>query len=85
MHTKIGWNAELCNHTAAPEMPPVVTAYLLRMLKPKYPAMGTRNERELATTAAILDALAQKQPGKAADIAAQRFKALSLGLENNTN
>lgn len=55
---------------------PVARSFHLRILKPLFPQNSLRNHRELQTLATILDHLASNNPGAAADVASQRFKAI---------
>lgn len=62
-------------------MPSSATSYLLTILNPNHKDQLTmRTAREFRTVAKILDLLAQGLPERAADICAQRFKALELSL-----
>ena len=66
---------------AEPEMshltPVVALHYVLTILLPSLGAKaGMRTGRELKTLASILDHLASQEPAKAADVTAQRIKAL---------
>lgn len=62
------------------ELPPVAMAYYLRVLRTTYPAMGVRSARELATLATVLDHLAEGDCGAAADVVAQRLKAVEKSI-----
>ena len=61
--------------------PVVANSYLMMVLQPKYQAtMGMRNLRELKTMATTLDHLARGESGKAADLLAQRIKAIEKSM-----
>ena len=62
------------------EMPVVAKSYFLRMLVVTYPHMGLRMHRELQTLSTVLDHLAVGEPLMAADMIAQRMKALELAI-----
>ena len=57
--------------------PPIAVHYLLTLMMPQLGArMNLRTQRELRTIMVTLDLLAKKAPARAADILAQRVKAL---------
>ena len=62
------------------QLPVAAEQYLLRVMRPRFPAMGIRNDRELSTVARALDHLAAGEVSRAADVLAQRFKALSKSV-----
>ena len=61
-------------------MPAVAKSYHLRMLMVTHPTMGLRNSRELHTLSVVLDYLATGQHRKAADVVAQRLKAVEQSV-----
>ena len=61
--------------------PVAAMRYYLAIVLPLHgPTMGIRNQRELKTLCQVLDCLAAKKPAQAADLVAQRIKALEVGL-----
>ena len=56
--------------------PAVARSYHLRVTLPTYPHMGLRLTREMKTWATVMDHLALGENAFAADVAAQRLKAL---------
>ncbi len=56
--------------------PAVASVYVQRILMNQSPAMNVRNAREAATICAALDLMATNQTGRAADLLAQRLKAV---------
>ena len=56
----------------------MVTSYLTAILQPTKPDMGMRNSRELRTLAETIDKLLAGDIVGAADMLAQRFKAVEL-------
>eukprot|EP00435_Cladocopium_sp_Y103_P069901 s206_g34.t1 len=57
--------------------PPIAVNYLLTLMMPHLGSkMNLRTQRELRTLMVVLDLLAKKAPARAADIVAQRVKAL---------
>ena len=64
--------------------PATVTGYLLTVLIPTHKEkLGVRLLREMRTVCASLDQIAGGQPERAADLMAQRLKALELQLVDN--
>ena len=61
-------------------MPVVAKSYYYRMLAVTHTSMGLRNSRELLTLSVILDFLALQQPMRAADVVAQRLKAVEQSV-----
>ncbi len=70
-------------------MPPVAMVYYNSHLKTRQPPVAVRNLRELATLSTILDHLANGRADSAADVAAQRMKAVVQAVNdghwNNAN
>lgn len=67
-----GANIDLTNKT-----PPTGVQYLLQILMPQMGSKANiRTQRELRTLMVVLDLLAKNSPGRAADVVAQRVKAL---------
>ena len=64
------------------ECPPVATAYVHQVLRPQFPSMGARNNRELDTLSEIMDRMAAGEFGRAADLVTQRFKAVEMALHD---
>ena len=60
--------------------PALATRYLLAMLMPKHPRMPVRTMREMRTVCCVLDLLAKAKWDEAADVLAQRLKALERSL-----
>ena len=58
----------------------VAMKYFLLVISVRNPRLGQRNGRELKTWCTILDHLARKEFGQAADVAAQRVKAIEKSL-----
>ena len=58
----------------------MATKYYQTILVPAHPLMGVRNGREVKTISRALDLLAQKETGAAADLLAQRLKALERSM-----
>ena len=78
---------EAFNHLANTEAatPAAALSYLLAIMIPNHrQAMGMRNLRELRTVGTCLDMLARGQAGEAADVLAQRFKALEKASVDGT-
>ena len=61
----------------------VATKYFYSILMPAHPLMGMRNSRETRTLCRALDLLAVKEYGQAADLIAQRVKALERNMVDN--
>ena len=62
---------------APDERPVSAMSYYLRVLKHQHPT-ATRNHREMETLCTVLDLLAQDRPEEAADVVAQRLKAVEM-------
>ena len=54
----------------------VATTYFVSIMTPMHPTFGMRNTRESRTLCKVLDHLAKAEYGQAADVAAQRLKAV---------
>ena len=59
---------------------PAAVKYWYSILQPQHPTMGPRNARESRTLCRALDLLTEKRYGEAADLIAQRLKALERAL-----
>ena len=63
---------------------PTATNYYLTVMVPQYPAMGTRNGRELRTLCLVLDRLCMGQVDAACDVTAQRIKAIEQSINDKS-
>ena len=79
MENNVGRDGE-ANSWAKDSAPAAARAYHIRVLKVTYPDMTPRNARELHTLAVLLDHLALGRTKHAADIIAQRIKALERSI-----
>ena len=62
--------------------PASARSYYLRVLLTKYPDMKARNSREMFTLSVLLDHLARGRTRRAADLAAQRMKAIERAMRD---
>ena len=65
--------------------PASARSYYLRVLLTKYPDMKARNSREMFTLSVLLDHLARGRTRRAADLAAQRLKAIERAMRDKGN
>lgn len=69
------------NHDGRNLTPSTATSYFLTVVVPQYrDRLSLRTSREMRSTAKILDLVAQGLHGQAADVLAQRYKALEMSL-----
>ena len=79
MHAQLGSRGDL-NQT-----PPAATSYFLTVMVPTLAMrMALRDRRELRTLSLVLDLLATQRPEEAADVVAQRIKAIDKALHDGS-
>lgn len=81
MEDRVGRDGEaaMWDKEAAPAS---ARSYYLRVLLTKYPDMKARNSREMFTLSVLLDHLARGRTRRAADLAAQRMKAIERAMRD---
>ena len=77
MEDSVGRDGE-ATHWGKSDTPASAKSYYLRVLRPATEKVSLRNLREMHTMAVVLDHLALGRSKAAADVAAQRLKALEL-------
>ena len=71
---------------SAKELPAVAGRYLQTVLLPASKGqLSTRDERELSTLAVAIDAMVKGRSAEAADVLAQRFRALETKMHHGTH
>ncbi len=66
--------------TSTEKIPVAAVSYLLRVIKPTHPTLSIINSCEAMTLATVLDKLALGQTAAAADVVANRMKAIEKSL-----